>query len=86
MSYTVKISRPAEKFLRSLTDKKLYFRLRETIESLKSEPRPVDSIKLQGEGGLYRVRVGDYRIVYEIQDLQLIVLVVQIGHRREIYR
>jgi len=86
MSYTVKVSRPAEKFLRALTDKKLYFRLRETIESLKSKPRPVDSIKLQGEEGLYRVRVGDYRIVYQIQDQQLIVLVVQVGHRREIYR
>ncbi len=86
MSYTVKVSRPAEKFLRGLTDKKLYQRLRETIDVLKENPRPVDCTKLQGEDELYRVRVGDYRIVYQIQDRQLIVLVVQIGHRREIYR
>ena len=43
-------------------------------------------MKLQGEGELYRVRVGDYRIVYQIQDAVLVVLVVQSGHRREIYR
>ena len=43
-------------------------------------------MKLQGEGELFRVRVGDYRIVYQIQNAVLVVLVVQIGHRREIYR
>jgi mRNA interferase RelE/StbE len=86
MSYTVKISRPAEKFLRALTDKKLYQRLREALDALEENPRPVNSVKLQGEEELYRVRVGDYRIVYQIQDKQLIVLVVQIGHRREVYR
>jgi mRNA interferase RelE/StbE len=86
MSYTVKVSRPAEKFLRALTDKKLYQRLREALDALEENPRPVNSVKLQGEEELYRVRVGDYRIVYQIQDRQLIVLVVQMGHRREVYR
>jgi mRNA interferase RelE/StbE len=86
MSYTVKVSRPAEKFLRVLTDKKLYQRLREALDALEENPRPVNSVKLQGEEELYRVRVGDYRIVYQIQDRQLIVLVVQMGHRREVYR
>jgi mRNA interferase RelE/StbE len=86
MSYTVKVSRPAEKFLRALTDKKLYQRLSETLDALEENPRPINSVKLQGEEELYRVRVGDYRIVYQIQDRQLVVLVVQIGHRREVYR
>ena len=86
MSYTVKVSRPAEKFLRALTDKKLYQRLREALDALEENPRPVNSVKLQGEEELYRVRVGDYRIVYQIRDGQLIVLVVQMGHRREVYR
>ena len=86
MSYIVKVSRPAEKFLRALTDKKLYQRLREALDALEENPRPINSVKLQGEEELYRVRVGDYRIVYQIQDRQLIVLVVQMGHRREIYR
>jgi len=83
MSYTVKVSRPAEKFLRAVTDKKLYQRLREALDALEENPRPVNSVKLQGEEELYRVRVGDYRIVYQIQDRQLIVLVVQMGHRRD---
>jgi len=86
MSYTVKISRPAEKFLRGLIDKKLYERLREAINALEENPRPANSVKLQGNEELYRVRVGDYRIVYQIQDQQLVVLIVQVGHRREIYR
>ena len=86
MSYTVEISRPAEKFLRALTDKKLYQRLRATLDALKEILRPSDCVKLQGEEELYRVRVGDYRIVYQIQDRRLVVLVVQVGHRREIYR
>jgi mRNA interferase RelE/StbE len=86
MSYTVKVSRPAEKFLRALTDKKLYQRLREALDALEENPRPANSVKLKGESELYRARVGDYRIVYQIQDRQLIVLVVQMGHRREIYR
>jgi mRNA interferase RelE/StbE len=86
MSYTVKISRPAEKFLRGLTDKKLYQRLREALTALEENPRSVNSVKLQSNEELYRVRVGDYRIVYQIQDKQLIVLVVQVGYRREIYR
>jgi mRNA interferase RelE/StbE len=86
MNYTVKIGRAAEKFLRGLTDKKLYQRLREGIDGLEAEPRPLGSVKLKGADELYRVRVGDYRIVYQIRDRELIVLVVQVGHRREIYR
>lgn len=50
------------------------------------EPRPAGMVKLAGEEELYRVRVGDYRIIYTIQDDQLLVLVVTIAHRREAYR
>jgi mRNA interferase RelE/StbE len=86
MNYTVKVGRTVEKFLRGLTDKKLYYRLREAIDGLANEPRPADSAKLKGVDDLYRARVGDYRIVYQIRDRELLVLVVQIGLRREIYR
>jgi mRNA interferase RelE/StbE len=55
------------------------------IEALREDPRPAGSVKLSGLE-YYRVRQGDYRIVYEIVDDQLIVIVVKIGHRREIYR
>ena len=86
MPYTVSIKPRAEKYLAAIRDVRLAFRLREAIDALAENPRAPGSVKLQGDGELYRVRVGDYRIVYQIQDAVLVVLVVQIGHRREIYR
>lgn len=86
MPYTVSVERQATKFLRDLTDRRLQSRLREAIDGLAENPRPSGCVKLQGGDELFRVRVGDYRIVYQIQDTVLVVLVVQIGHRREIYR
>jgi mRNA interferase RelE/StbE len=56
------------------------------IEALAKNPRPSGAKKLVGEEDLYRVRTRDYRIVYEIRDQQLIVAVVKVGHRRDIYR
>lgn len=55
------------------------------IEALRDDPRPPGSIKLSGME-YYRVRYGDYRIVYEIEDDRLIVVVVKVGHRRKIYK
>jgi len=60
-------------------------RILQRIRELASNPRPVGCEKLSGQER-YRVRQGVYRIVYEIEDSRLIVLVVKIGHRREIYR
>ena len=56
------------------------------IELLSEEPRPGGAKKLAGGDGEWRVRTGDYRIVYEIRDSVLLILVVAVGHRREIYR
>lgn len=55
------------------------------IESLTEEPRPKGCEKLSGQEK-YRIRQGVYRIVYEIADIQLVVTVVKIGHRRDVYR
>ncbi len=55
------------------------------IRSLSSDPRPPGCEKLSGHDQ-YRVRQGNYRILYEIHDLDLIVVVVKVGHRREVYR
>ena len=86
MPYQVTFERQARKYLANLRDARLLRRLRDALAELAADPRASGSVKLQGEGELYRVRVGDYRIVYQIQDAVLVVLVVQIGHRREIYR
>jgi mRNA interferase RelE/StbE len=55
-------------------------------EALADDPRPHGVEKMSGEENAYRVRVGDYRIIYEIHDAVLIVVVVRVGHRREVYR
>lgn len=61
-------------------------RLGSAIAQLAHDPRPAGAIKLSGEDGLYRVRGGDYRAIYQIQDERLLILVVKVGHRREVYR
>lgn len=86
MPYTVEVLKRAEKFLRSITDARLYKRLREAIDTLESDPHPLGSKKLVGASDLYRARVGDYRIIYQVNDGTLTILVIEIGHRREIYR
>lgn len=61
-------------------------RLQATIELLADVPRPPAAKKLVDSGGAWRVRIGDYRVIYDIYDDRLVVLVLQVGHRREIYR
>ena len=56
------------------------------IDELAENPRPVGAKKLKGSSELWRIRAGDYRVVYSIHDDVLVVLVVKIGHRRDIYR
>ena len=61
-------------------------RLQPHIDTLAQTPRPPGCKKLRGETNLWRVRAGDYRIVYQIHDAVLLVVVVTIAHRREVYR
>jgi mRNA interferase RelE/StbE len=84
MTYTILILPRVQKQLRRLP-RDPYERIRDTIRSLAKEPRPRGSVKLTGRDG-WRVRIGDYRVVYEIRDDQRIVTVLDVGHRREIYR
>ena len=83
--YEVVLSPKAEKQLDELPTP-LRRRITEAIEGLESNPRPHGVKKLTGAENLWRIRVGDYRIVYTIEDDRLIVLVVKVGHRREICR
>lgn len=61
-------------------------RLATRIDALAHDPRPTGVEKLRGTKNRYRVRAGDYRVIYEVEDDLLLVLVVRIGHRREVYR
>ena len=56
------------------------------IDALAENPRPRGARKIEGEETAYRVRVGDYRIVYEVHDRVFLILVMNVGHRREVYR
>jgi mRNA interferase RelE/StbE len=85
MPYSILLAPPAERQLKALaepTQKRIVKRLR----TLAANPRPRGVKKLAGEDDLYRIREGDYRIVYTIHDKELIVLVLKIGDRKEIYR
>ena len=83
--YAVTFTRAAERALRK-TDRPVQRRLLDSIEDLRDDPRPPGARTLQGGQGLLRVRVGDFRVVYRVHDDELVVLVVTLGHRREVYR
>ena len=84
--YRVLLRPPAQKFLRQLRDKTLAARLATAMRGLAETPRSPGSEKLAGPEGFYRIRVGDFRIIYQVKDDLLLVLVAKIGHRRDIYR
>ena len=85
MPYRVEFTPKAERQLGRLPPQ-AQDRLLPHIRSLADEPRPSGARKLTAPTDLYRIRVGDYRVVYEIRDQVLLVLVVLVGHRREVYR
>jgi mRNA interferase RelE/StbE len=85
MSYKILFSKQAEKTFLSL-DRSIQRRVADTISDLGETPHPPGSVKLEGEDDLYRMRVGDWRIVYTVKNRELIVLVLRIGHRGDIYR
>jgi mRNA interferase RelE/StbE len=85
VTYSIELSRGAYKALKDIPHNDVK-KIREKIEKLKKEPLPHGSEKLEGNQGLYRIRSRDYRVIYQIFSKKLIILIVKIGHRREIYR
>jgi len=84
VNYTVLILRRAQKELARLSPEP-YARVRDAIRALAGDPRPQGCLKLTAREG-WRVRVGDYRLVYEIDDKQRTVMVLHVSHRRDVYR
>jgi mRNA interferase RelE/StbE len=84
MSYQVFIKPAAQRQLKKLT-LTIQKDLIALIESLSDVPRPLGCKKLKGRQNQYRVRSGDYRIIYTIEDMSLIVRVIKVGHRRDVY-
>ncbi|MBE9036774.1 type II toxin-antitoxin system mRNA interferase toxin, RelE/StbE family [aff. Roholtiella sp. LEGE 12411] len=85
MSYEVEFSRGAKKQFRKLPID-VQQRIQTKINELAIEPRPNGVKKLQAGDNSYRIRVGDYRVVYEVDDDVLIVTVIKVGHRSGIYK
>lgn len=84
MSYNILIRRRAQKELAQLS-RDDYERAKESIGSLSDNPRPPGCKKLTGRDG-WRIRAGDYRVIYEIDDSAQTVTVLHVGHRRDIYK
>jgi mRNA interferase RelE/StbE len=85
VTYKIFFSKPAQRQLSSLPKIDLK-KIAQKIEKLSSNPLPYGHEKMAGMNDCYRIRQGDYRILYTTQDKELIVLVLKIGHRREVYR
>lgn len=83
MNYSVLILRRAQKELSELPTE-TFRRVRDTIRNLSQEPRPRGSLKLINREG-WRVRVGVYRVIYDIDDREHVVTILHIGHRRDVY-
>lgn len=84
MIYSIEISRTAQKQLTKINDP--YFKaINEKILALKSNPRPPGCKKLKGNES-WRIRVADYRIIYEIKDNILQIIVIDVDHRKQVYR
>jgi mRNA interferase RelE/StbE len=85
MAYRIEFRPAALRAMRRLP-KPFKARLLTAIAALADAPRPPGSVQLQGPDGFYRVRVGDYRIVYLIEDRVLLICVVRVAHRKDVYR
>lgn len=84
MTFDVDIAPAAQRQLRKL-DPVGRRRVQAAIDLLSENPRPPAAKQLVGGAGEWRVRTGDFRIIYEIRDQRLVVLVVKVGHRRDVY-
>lgn len=85
MNYRVELAPAAKRQIRKLSSTNRQ-RILDALEKLAHNPRPSGVVKLTGEENLYRIRVGSYRIIYDIQDQLLTLLVVKVGPRRDVYR
>ena len=84
--YRLEVRPAAESWFGKLRDERLKLRLTEAMARLADNPRPAGANKLQGSEPRYRLRVGDYRIIYEIHDRTLLVLIVDVADRKDICR
>ena len=83
--YSIELAPAAVRQLRALP-RDAQRRIGRKIDSLADDPRPRGAVALRGARGIYRLRAGSYRIIYEVRDEKLLVLVIRIAHRKDVYR
>ncbi len=83
MTYSVSFTKQAYKELEKISEP-FYSKIKLAIQNLKDNPRPYGCIKLKGRDS-YRIRVGDYRVIYDIFDKDLVVDIIKVGNRGEVY-
>ncbi|HTR65125.1 MAG TPA: type II toxin-antitoxin system RelE/ParE family toxin [Terriglobales bacterium] len=85
MQYSIEFAASALRELRAL-DRPIQRRISAKIEGLRENPFPPGVRKFQGEKDHWRIRIGDYRIIYRVEKQRVVIVIVRIGHRREVYR
>jgi mRNA interferase RelE/StbE len=85
MLYEVQLKPNAQKFLRKL-DSKTFNRILLSINNLKDNPYPYGYKKLVGLENTYRIRIGDFRIIYSVESQRLIIMIITIAHRKDVYK
>lgn len=85
MLYSIQLTARALRDLKAL-DRVVRQRLRQHIDRLAQNPWPARAKKLHGQEPYYRIRVGDYRVIYEVDGQKLRIIIVKIGHRSDVYR
>ena len=85
MPYTVEIDTKAARDIRRLP-RQVHARIVTALQALAGDPRPDGCKKLSGASQLWRIRVATYRIIYQVHDTRLLVIIVRVGHRGNVYR
>jgi mRNA interferase RelE/StbE len=84
MTYRVVLHRQAVAEVRRLPGE-IKSRVKAAIDALAHDPRPLQAIKLKGQASAYRLRFGDYRLLYEVHATEVVVYVIGVAHRKEVY-
>jgi mRNA interferase RelE/StbE len=84
-SYRIEVSATAEEQIRKL-ERIDQVRVVRAIQALADEPRPAGCRRLAGQDGVFRVRAGVFRVLYSVEDDRLVVIVLKVGHRKDVYR
>jgi mRNA interferase RelE/StbE len=84
-SYRIEVSATAERQIRKLP-RSDQIRVVRVIQALSTDPRPPGCRKLSGQGDAFRVRIGRYRVLYAVEDRRVVVIVLRVGDRKDIYR